>query len=409
MIASITHRAMSVVQGGPAVRHSQPLALPVVRGLAPAASSSTRAPRMDLAFPRVRHSSSGAGPVVYFRDWPAAQDGWNGQWKMTPEGQAARQAMLQAGASQGEVRRVRLEHMWRTGQGWPQELCATTMRTSMAIGLECTLAQLMLGQGPGLEQGLRTLAICAGDAVAEHEYDSPSLGVRLALDGAKVFITHSQPLRVKAVSDELERFKDGKSFPLRTVTPDGAFCFPHDHHPRAAREVARHLVSLPGHGPGFIGLPEGLRFKALISRNAFDCMDFHAVDAAVREAGCRLQPGGGLAFEFSHSAGRPTPASAGVRLNRIGFRDIEDAAAQAGLGLRVLWITFRRADEPAPGRDVIAARRVLPDPDGRIHPHKADAAAWSGWQAIAQQPGLKGLPLCIKASGLFLKEGKGKG
>ena len=105
-------------------------------------------------------------------------------------------------------------------------------------------------------------------------------------------------------------------------------------------------------------------------------------------------------------------AEAEVSMGHVGldeFRDIEDAAAQAGLGLRVLWITFRRADEPAPGRDVIAARRVLPDPDGRIHPHKADAAAWSGWQAIAQQPGLKGLPLCIKASGLFLKEGKGKG
>lgn len=111
-----------------------------------------------------------------------------------------------------------------------------------------------------------------------------------------------------------------------------------------------------------------------------------------------------MVFEFAHAAGQPAPDTAGIQLNKISFRQIEDAIRESGLQLHDLYVTFRWADNPQ--QQAIPTRRVAANEQGGLCLRRADAAAWSGWDEIFRQPQLHGRPVRIDASGLLLKPEK---
>lgn len=377
------------------------LAAPAVARLAPSAPAQPlMAQRLAATSVISRHLSLRASAEPQVRDWPAAGEAADGAGGLGPSGKLAWQAALHARPSREEIHQAREIHARRTGQGIHPGLSALTTRVGMAMALESSRDDLVAGEGPGVAAGLRDLAIGPGDAIAEQDPLLPSLGVRLALDGARAFITVSHPARLREVTDELERYRQGRPLGLRTVGLDFKPLLSQAHFVDRARAVSRQLLVLPG--PGFGILPLHLRFKALVARSAFDYLDRPRIQTAVRDAGRCLQPGGGLVFEFAHAAGRAVPASAGVALGQISFREIEDALRQADLCLRSLYVTYHLAGDP--DRPVIPTRRVRSDADGRIPLQKADAAAWSGWDEIARHADLQGRPVRIQASGLFVKQ-----
>jgi len=406
MFSRVAHHARSVVPHGAVVPLPRATALAAAsrlpHGSLSASSSSSLVPRAAAGASVSRQLSSGALQAGTSRDWPAEGDAWDGQAAVTPAGLAARQAMLHLPASQAELQEAQNDHFCRTGIGVKPEQSELTTRIGMLMSIERPLRVLLEGFGPGVAQGLQALQLGPGDVVAEHAPNFPSLAVRLALDGVTAYLTVPWPHRLREVRDELARYSQGQPLAMRTLSKDLKPMRPNEYYPAAARRAASHLTALPG--TGFESLPEGVKCKALISRRAFDYLDFHAADATVREAGRRLLPGGGLVFEFSHTAGRPVPASAGVRMNRVGFRDLEDAAQEAGLSLRHLHVAFLQPGTQ--GAEAIPARRVLQDADGRIDLRKADAAAWSGWDEICQRIDLRNMPVSVEVSGLFVKEGK---
>lgn len=400
MLSTIANHARSLAYRAPTGPIARVLPLMVTRTQAGVHPPATQGLRPGATSTLSRQLWSGAPSPDHSREWPADRDAWDGQVAITPAGLEARQASLVRPASPQEIRVARDDHACRTGAGVAPGLSALTTRIGMMLTAGSSTEELLERFGPGVAAGLRELEVGPGDAVAEHVPNLPALSVRLAMEGVKAFITVPYPARLREVHDELDRYREGKGFGVRTIGSDFKPLRSDAYLEELARKAAGNLVALPG--SGFGELPKDVRFKALISRSAFDYLDFHAVDASVRDAGGKLQPGGGLVFEFSHSAGRPVPASAGVRLNRIGFRDLEDAVEEAGLRLRHLHVTFRRTDDP--GREVIPARRVLQDADGRISLRKADAAAWSGWDEICERIDLRDLPVNVEVSGLFLKD-----
>lgn len=347
-------------------------------------------------------SLAGPPPASFIhRDWPSARDGWYGTAPHATAGGIARQASLDAPASPAEIDFARQAHAQRTGEGVDPGLATATIQVSMNMALERSREEALKGDGPGVVEGLRGLAIGAGDAVAEQAPERAALPVCMAMEGVTFFVALPDPLRLRDYNAELERFREGHTRGIRTLGLDLKPLRPPQHFIEGAQAVSRQLTAVPG--SGFEKLPKDTRFKALISRGVFDYLDRHEIDASVRDAGRLLQPGGGLVFDFSHAAGRPVPAEAGVQRNRLCFQDIEDAVHGAGLGLRSLYVTFRFADDP--GQKVIPTRRVVADATGRIDLRKADAAAWSGWNEIFFRHDKHGRPVHIDVSGVFVKDG----
>lgn len=405
MFSRVAHQAKSMVQPAPVASLTRPVSLTAARLPASFHSSAAQTPRSGVTAAFSQQLLSGALGIAVSRRWPREQDGWDGQRLISPAGQHARQAALDKPLSDETVGALRQWHAHKTGHGVPPELTSRMVRIGMVKAIDRPTEWALIDHGQGLVVGLRDLAIGPGDVVAEQEYDFPMLGVRLAMDGAKVFLTHSNAERTRMVDEELARYREGRTYPILKKGPDGKLAPSTADHSQAARHVARQLVAATG--SAFDALPKDVGFKALISRCAFDVMDPRAVDASVRQAGRLLQPGGGLVFEFAHPASRMVPAEGGLSLRTTGLREIEDAVNAAGLGLRRLFVNFRFVDENGTG--LIIDRCVLPDEDGRINLHKADAAAWSGWDEVAGQIEWRGRPLHVFVSGLFLKDGKGRG
>lgn len=351
-----------------------------------------------------RHFSSGDSGAVASRDWPGGPHEWDGGESLRREGWTARHAAMQAPASPAELTHAREAHASRTGEGDAPRVAQLTIQVGMVMGMERSHEQILHADGAGVGQGLRDLAIRPGDAVAEHDPRLPGLAARMALDGARAFLTLPRSLTLRDYQECLGLLREGQTFPVRAVGVDRKPVYPQAFYEESARIVARQLTVLPG--TGFGALPQDVRFKALIARGAFDSLDPPAIRGAIEDAGRLLQPGGGLVFEFAHEAGRPVPAREGSRGASLGFREIAPAVERAGLGLRSLYVTFRLADDP--GQPIIPTRRVLPDVDGRIDLSKADAAAMSGWNEMAAIDSLQGRPVRIDVSGLLVKEGKAK-
>lgn len=409
MFSTVARHVRPVLQSQSVARAMQ-LAQPVTRTLTrlPSAASLAEIPARISATSTsnlARALSTGAPKGDPARDWPAAGDAWDGVRQISPAGVGACRAALGTPLAREAVRAVQRERAYRTGEGIDPALSEQTTRIGMALGLDRTPERLTRDEGPGVAAGLQALAIGPGDGVAEHDPDLPGLSVRLAHDGARVGLALSHPARLREVSGELERFRDGKPMIVQTMGPDLKPVRTQEEFIEGARAAARQLTVVPG--PGLRALPEDVRLKAVISRGAFDHLPLPAIQAVVREAGSRLQHGGGLVFDFTHAASRPVAPKASERMGRIRFRDIEEALRDAGLGLQSLYVTFRLADQAC--LQALPTRRVLADQDGRIPLHKADAAAWSGWDEFARQPGLAGRPLQVGVSGLFLKDGKAKG
>lgn len=273
---------------------------------------------------------------------------------------------------------------------------------SMVVAMERELDDVLEADDLGVREGLRALKIGEGDVVAEHDPVNPALAARLALDGARSFITTSRPECLRAHAVELKSCQEGRPVAMRALGKDLKPRLPAQHYADCASQLAQRLTVVPGNG--FAALPRDLRYKALISRNAFDFMELPDIQACVRDAGRLLQPGGGLVFQFAHKAGRQAPASVDARMNRTGFGEIEGAVKDAGLSLRALCVEFTTTGWiKAPA---IPVRRVLPDADGRISLRKAEAAVWSGWNEIFQFWGTACPPAQVDVSGLFVKDGK---
>lgn len=404
MFSTLANHVRSVVRSPSAMQWSRPVALTALR-LPVARIQGGMASRIGGAHTFSARWMAGAPAGGRLRPWPAPEDAWDGAQQISPDGARACRAALETRLSRQAIDEARRKHAYRTGSGIDPELSLRATRIGMAMGLERSLQRVTHDDGPGVAAGLHALAIGPGDSVLEHDPDLPSLAVRMALDGADVYLALSHPARLREVNAEMDRYRRGDAPSIRTLRPDMKPLWPDEHYTEGARTVARRLTVVPG--PGVDAVPEDVRLKALITRGAFDCLALPAIDATVRGLGRRLAPGGGLVFEFAHAASRPVPAVPGGGLGRIRFRDIAQALRDAGLDLQCLYVSFRIAGDPQ--RAVLAARRVLPDADGRISLTKADAAAWSGWNEISGQHDMQGRPLRVNVSGLFVKQGQAKG
>ncbi len=342
-------------------------------------------------------------PSFCERDWPLPHDHWRSGPDTEAAGQSAHPAWREAPARASYIFQAGAAQEPSPGDCDVAQTALTT-RIAMVIGLERSKEDLLLAQGPGVAAGLRDLAVVPGDAVAEQQPATPGLAVRFALEGAQTYVVMAHPARLAEVKDELDRYRDGRCLGVRSMTLDFKRRWPESHYTEGARTVAEHLSVL--RGLDFSALPDGIRFKALISRGVFEYMDLPRIAATLRSAGQVLHPGGGLVFEFPHAASQLLVTRGQVTLSRIGFHQIEGPLRDAGLRLRSLFVTFRDAHQSA--TCLIATRRVLPDADGAIDLHKADAAAWSGWDEIVQQRESQDRPVRIEVSGLFVKQGQTK-
>lgn len=398
MFSTIAGHVKSAFHGAPVARLAEPSALAVAR-VAPGRHTlltSSGAPRAWDIAPSVRSRSASFGVPgrPQPRDWPTAGDVQRG----TPEGIAAARAANRAPQDRAISREIR-ERAFRTGEAIEPGYAATVTGMNMVFGLSRPTERLLSEDGPGVADGLRALAIAPGDAVAELDPDSPGLVVRLTLEGARTFLALSHPARHREVSAQLERFAQGTTDPVRELGPDFKPLHPPQYYADGARKVAQALTLV--RGPGFGALPQGIPFKALIARGAFEYLDAQALEAALEEAGRILQPGGGLVFEFAHAAGTPSHPQARTKLNRTTFRKLDEPARRAGLALQCINVRFRPASHPQ--QQLIAARRVQGDAQGHVDPTLADWAAYTGWNEIARLKDHEAQPVLIDVSGVFVK------
>lgn len=408
MFNKIAGHAKSVFHSSSIARLSRPAAITAAQ-VAPARSTRlssapglTRAGEMassvrsrSASFLPMAPTRTGATPL---RDWPAASDPGEDIEDITTAGTAARRAADQA-PREVAAKRETEELAFRTGIGIDPDYSASVTGISMVFGLERSAGKLLENEGPGIAAGLRELDIQPGDAVAELNPTEPGLAVRLALDGARTYLALSFPNRHREISAELQRYADGKTYPLRTRVPD-ADPLPAAHYHEGARKVASQLTAVKA--TSFRALPQDIPYKALITRGALEILDREAIEATFRDAARLLQPGGGLVFEFAHAAGTPSHPKARVKLNKIEFRQLDEAARRSGLALKCLNVRFRLAESPQV--HVIPARRVPGDTEGVVDLRKADAAAWTGWNEIARLDGHPAQPVLVDVSGVFVKQ-----
>lgn len=407
MFNKIAGHAKSAFQSAPVARQIQSAALTAAR-VAPGQRSvlvASGAPRAWEVAPSVRSRSiSSLIPNPHakpLRDWPAAGETGQEVETLTPAGTAARRAALEA-PRLGAARREREELAFRSGVGIEPGFAAEVNGINMVKGLERSRGMLLKEESPGVAAGLRELAIAPGDAVGELDPLEPTLAVHLALQGARTGVVLSSPVRYRELTLELNRFEKGKTHPVRIMLPpDFKHMHPPEHYSDGARKVARQMSLVEG--KGFGALPQDTGYKALIARGVFEYLDLRAVEAALDDAGRMLQPGGGLVFEFAHAAGTPSHPQAPVKLNRIAFRQLDEAARRNGLALTCINVQFRAAERP--DGDLIPPRRVAGDARGEVAPDTADAAALTGWNEIARLQAHKAQPVMVDVSGVYIKQG----
>lgn len=407
MFNKIAGHAKSAFQSVPVARQVQSAGLTAAR-VAPGQRSvqvACGAPRACEVAPSVRSRSISflfpnphAKPV---RDWPAAGETGQEIEALTTAGTAARRAALEA-PRQWAAKREREELAFRSGVGIEPGYAAEVNGINMVKGLERSRDMLLKEESPGVAAGLRELAIAPGDAVGELDPLEPTLAVHLALEGARTGVVLSSPARHRELTLELKRFEKGKTHPVRIMLPpDFKHMHPPEHYSNGARKVARQMSLVEG--KGFGALPQDTRYKALIARGVFEYLDLRAIEAALDDAGRMLQPGGGLVFEFAHAAGTPSHPQAPVKLNRVAFRQLDEAARRNGLALKCINVQFRQAERP--DGDLIPPRRVAGDARGEVAPDKADAAALTGWNEIARLQKHEAQPVMVDVSGVFIKQG----
>lgn len=411
MLNKIAGQAKSAFHSSSFARMTQPAAIAASR-VAPARSSLPSAssiPHGSELSTSVRSRSASFMPMPPGlgrpvppspRDWPSVQDRPGDVEEISPAGTAARLAAAQAPRDRAN-RREAIEMSFRTGAGIEPGYSQNVTGISMAFGLERSAEKLLEDEGAGVAAGLRELSLQPGDAVAELNPTEPGLAVRLAMDGARTWLLLSFPNRLSEVNKELERFAKGKTCGVRTFVP-GVAPLPDAHYREGARKVAGLLT--PMKAASFSVLPQGVSYKALIARGVFELLDSSYADGLLRDAGRILEPGGGLVFEFAHAAGTSADPQSKVKLQRLEFRQLDEAARQSGLALKCMNVRFRLAETPH--EHVIPARRVVADADGIVDLRKADAAAWTGWNEIARVGNHKAQPVLVDVSGVFVKAGK---
>lgn len=401
MFSKIAHHSRSVLQQAPRLPLS--CARAFVMSWKPQAVSAARVvPHPGVAIAGLsRNLSVATTGRSDSRDWPG-MDGEGEAQRWSADAERVRQACL---AGRGN-RMASLARAYPCADQMGSGLATLTTQACMHMGLATLREELLEREAPGVVEGLRQLAIAPGDLVIDQDPAQPSLAVRLALEGIRTVVTLSSEARLQDVSDELVRYQSGRTAGLRRLRLDLHPSAPEPDHADSARTVARHLRAVGG--PDLSAVPREARYKAVLSRSAFDFMELRDIHRTLRDAGRLLQAGGGLVFEFSHAAGWSEPAEPdGSQQRCIDFSQIAQAVQRAGLDLRHLHVAFRFVDNPS--RAVIPARRVRPDRSGVIDLRLADAAARSGWEEIARQSSVAGRPVRISASGLFVKQGPTKG
>ncbi len=394
---SARHAGLKVFQGGQAAACAGAHARTRLQGAGGFCAWQSRASSLHEAGTPLRerrlHTRQGV--------WLRADDQPDGPMESIEAGRQAR-ATLRREVPRHEGRhsagRAALADQSRQAIEQHPHLHTALLASSMLAGLEHSLPEILERQAPGIAHGLKLLALKPGDAVADFDPGDLSLPVRLALEGCKVTLLHSDLLTSARLYDEVVAYERGRPRGMPRQRPDGQPWLSTREYRQLARQAGWNLSVYPA-SRYWNQLAMQEPWRALLSRGRLAFQDEAEAVAEFKAAARLLARGGGLLFQMPHGAGEPQPANAGWTRRLLQMGQIEDAACSQGLRLRCAHITFH-----SPGVELgtlLEPRQVAPECSGWVDFHNVDAAAWDGWCELQRDTQIRHHPMTVEVSGLL--------